>query len=162
MNALRKREPFHEMTELRQSMDHMFDQFFWAPRAYWHSEMDVALDVAENPEEFIVKASLPGIKPEDIDITFTERTLTIKGEVEGDEETKDARYYLRERWSGSFARSVQLPAPVQSDKIEASFDSGVLTLRLPKVEEVKPKRIEVHAASPQVLEGKVKSGNGNK
>jgi len=155
MNALRKRDPFQEVSDLRQSMDRMFDQFFWAPRAIWQSEMDVALDVAESPDEFIVKASLPGIKPEDIDITFTERTLTIKGEVKGDEETKDARYYLRERWSGSFARSIQLPAQVQSDNIQATFDSGVLTLRLPKVEEVKPKRIEVHSVSPKVIEGKV-------
>lgn len=162
MNAIRKRDPFQEMTDLRQSMDRMFDQFFWAPRSYWRSEMDVSLDVAESPDEFIVKASLPGIKPEDIDITFTERTLTIKGEVKGDEETKDARYYLRERWSGSFARSVQLPAQVQSDNIQATFDSGVLTLRLPKVEEVKPKRIEVHSGSPKVIEGKVKSSEAKK
>ena len=123
----------------------------------------VALDVVENPDEFVVKASLPGVKPEDVEVTFSENTLTIKGESRHKEDKEEARYHLRERRYGSFSRSLSLPRGVQGDAIEASYDAGVLTLRLPKSEEVKPKRIAIHSAeTPRMIEGKSKDISSNK
>jgi HSP20 family protein len=101
---------------------------------------------------------VPGIKPEDLDITVTKNTLTIKGEVRQEEEKEEERYHLRERRYGRFARSITLPTSVDADEIEANYENGVLTLRLPKTEEVKPKRIEVKSGE-KLLEGQFE-GNG--
>jgi len=104
-----------------------------------------------------VKASLPGINPDDLEITFNERTLTIKGEFKAEETKEDVHYHLRERRYGSFARSLTLPTPVKSDAIEARYDAGVLTLRLPKTEEVKARRITVRSGeAPKMIEGHAK------
>jgi HSP20 family protein len=104
----------------------------------------VPLDVIEQDEAFVVKASVPGINPDELEITFSDNVLTIKGEVRSDEEVKDTRYHMRERRYGSFARSISLGSRIQGDKIEAKYDNGVLELTLPKSDEVKPKRIQIH------------------
>jgi HSP20 family protein len=158
MAALRLRDPFHDFIDLRDSMDRMFDRFLTGPRLGWEPSWDLNLDVAENDNEFVVRASIPGINPDDLDITYTDRVLTVKGEVKGDKDLEKAKYHLRERWYGSFARSVQLPVPVKAEDIRASYEAGVLTLHLPKTEEVKPKRIAVHTESPRMIEGKIKNG----
>ena len=155
MNSLTRRDPFREMMSLRNEMDRMFNDAFLGRMWDWPQTMggvDMAVDVSENENEFVVKAALPGIDPNDLDITFANNTLTVKGEVKQDEETKDEQYHLRERRYGSFSRSVTLPAEVQGDKIEANYDKGILTLRLPKAEEVRPKRIAVKAEHPRVIE----------
>jgi HSP20 family protein len=144
------------MALMRRSMDRMMENFFgegedWPETVTW----GVALDVKENENEFVVEASLPGVKPEDVDVTFSNNTLTIKGEVRSEEEKEEARYHLRERRYGMFSRSISLPRGIDGENIEASYNAGVLTLHLPKREEVKPKRIEIHSAeSPQMIEGK--------
>jgi HSP20 family protein len=140
------------MLTMREMIDQMFDRSVTAPSS-WQRDWDLALDVKENQDEFIVLASVPGIKPEDLDITYENRTLTIKGEVQEESESEsEGRYHLRERRFGSFARSITLPSSVNPDKIQAGYEAGVLTLHLPKVEEAKPKRISVHSAD-KVLEG---------
>ena len=156
MNSLTRQDPFREMMSLRSAMDRLFDSaFFGAPLEWQSLSGDLALDVAETENEFLVKASLPGINPDDLDVTFSGRTLTIKGEYKAEEEKDDVRYHLRKRRYGSFARSLTLPTPVQPDAIEAKYESGVLTLHLPKTEEAKPKRIAVRQAeTPQMIEGK--------
>lgn len=156
MNALRLRDPYREMEDMREAMDRMLDRAFAGPQVGWQPVWNLALDVVENDDEFVIKASIPGINPDDLDITFNERTLTIKGESKGDEEREGARYHLRERWYGSFTRSVQLPTQVKTDDIQATYDAGVLTLRLPKTEEVKPKRIPVKVDSSKLIDAKVK------
>jgi HSP20 family protein len=143
---------------MRNWMDRMLsDSFFNAP-AMWEGggEQSLALDVAEDGETFIVKASVPGMKPEDLDITITNNVLTIKGETKDDQEVKQENYHLRERRFGSFVRSVTLPTPVDADKVGATYENGVLTLNIPKSEAVKPKRIAVQ----NVIEGQ-RGGNGN-
>lgn len=118
------------------------------------------LDVIEKDDEYLVKASLPGIKPEDLDITYQSNTLSIQGETTEEEKHEDARYHLQERRFGRFSRSVTLP-DVDADKIEAEYHDGVLTLHLPKSEEVKPKRIQIQTGGSQkVLEGHF--GDGKK
>ena len=156
MNNLIRRNPYREMMSLRNAMDRLFDDAFVGPQWEWQPfSAELALDVAEENDTFVVKASLPGINPDDLDITFTGRTLTIKGEFKAEEEKSDVKFHMRERRYGSFSRSVTLPTPINADAIEAKYDAGVLTLRLPKTEDVKPKRIAISAGEPQrMIEGK--------
>jgi len=99
----------------------------------------------------VVKASLPGIKPEEVDITISGDTLTIKGEHKEEQKVKQEDYLRKERYYGAFSRSLILPVQVKSDKAEAVFENGILTLTLPKAEEVKPKQIKVKAS--KMIEG---------
>jgi HSP20 family protein len=111
-----------------------------------NSERSLALDVSENDEGYVVKASVPGINPEDVDITFDDDVLTIKGEIVNESEQEEENFHIRERWYGSFGRSLRFPTNVDADSIEASYENGILTLNVPKVEEEQPKRIEVKVA----------------
>jgi len=106
----------------------------------------------QTTNDVVVKASLPGFKPEEVDISITGDTLTIKGAHNEEQEVKEENYFYKERNYGTFSRSILIPVPVKSDKAEAVFEDGVLTLTLPKIEEVKPKQIKVKAK--QIAEGK--------
>ena len=158
MYNITRRDPFREMMTLRSAMDRLFDSAFYGSPWDWQPfTHELPLDVSENQEEYLVKASLPGINPDDLEITFNERTLTIKGEFKAEETKEDVHYHLRERRYGSFARSLTLPTPVKTDAIEARFEAGVLTLHLPKTDEVKAKRITVRSGdAPQMIEGRAK------
>ena len=158
MNYIIRRDPFREMMTLRSAMDRLFDTAFLGEQDEWPSFVDsLPLDVSETENEYVVKASIPGIKPDDVEITYSGKTLTIKGEFKAEEEKEDVHFHMRERRYGAFARSLTLPAAVMSEAIEAKYESGVLTLKLPKTEEVKPKKIAVHSAeAPAMIEGKVK------
>ena len=166
MSNLIRWDPFRDMNNLRlwavrNEMDRMFENTLLGP--FEPTAWDLALDVAETDNEYLVKASLPGINPDDLEVTYNANVLTIKGDTREDKEVDQKRYYLRERRYGSFSRSVSLPSSVKPEKIEASYDAGVLTLHLPKAEEAKPKRIPVLAGSvPKVIEGKVKDANNKK
>ena len=104
-----------------------------------------AIEVFEKEDRFLVKAELPGMKEEDIDISAVGDTLTIKGERKVESEVKEEDYYCCERSYGSFFRSIALPSHVDAQKIEASYEDGVLEVSLPKIPEVKPKKISVSA-----------------
>ncbi len=104
---------------------------------------NVAVDVAENEDGYVVKASLPGINIDDLDITFEDNVLTLKGEMKLDETIDEEDYVIQERRHGQFMRSIRFPTAVDSNKIEATYENGVLTLQVPKMEEVKPKHIKV-------------------
>jgi HSP20 family protein len=114
-------------------------------RPNWYSDVSMGLpvDVSESDEAFLVKASVPGVDPEKVEITFEEDVLTIKGEIEADSELEEENYHIRERQFGSFSRALRFPVSVNAEAIEASYEKGILTLNVPKAEEVKPKRIEV-------------------
>jgi HSP20 family protein len=130
-----------------------------APTSWKSIKWSIALDVAESDDDYMVKASLPGINPDDLEITFNDNRLTIKGEVKEDEELDEAQYHLRERRYGTFTRSIKLPSGIESDKIDAKYDDGVLKLRLPKVEEIKPKKIAIKNGSSKVIEAEAISKN---
>lgn len=102
-----------------------------------------AVDITEQAEQYVVKVELPGVKKEDVRITLQDDVLTIRGEKKQEAEQKDNLYHRIERSYGTFQRSFTLSASVKSDKIEASYDNGVLSIELPKTEEVKPREIEV-------------------
>ena len=141
-------DPFRDMVTLREAMDRLFEESFVRPRgalAPAEGAASLALDVFESDDDVTVKASIPGLKPEDIDISITGDVLTIKGETHEEREEKQGNYHLRERRWGAFQRAVSLPTLVKADKADAVFENGVLTLTLPKVEEVKPKSIKIKA-----------------
>lgn len=142
--AITRWEPFQDMVSLRDAMDRLFQESFIQPTTrFLTKESAMPLDIHETGNEVVVTASLPGIKPEDVEITITGDLLTIKGEVKADQTVKQEDYILQERRYGAFCRSVTIAMPVVADKAEAKFEHGVLTLTLSKVEEVKPKQIKV-------------------
>jgi HSP20 family protein len=156
MNYLTRWDPVRDMVNMRETMDRLFESMFDGQQMSQQiGQWGLPLDVVENEGEFVVKASIPGIDPDDLDITFTDHNLTIKGEIKDDRNIEEARYHLRERRFGRFERSLYLPTNVNVEQIEATYDAGVLSLRLPKSEEVKPKRISIKSGSGQnVLEGR--------
>lgn len=146
MTNITRWEPYRELATMRQMLDRFFEDDFARFPSLWERRSDtmsLALDVAEKDDAFIVKASVPGVPAEDVEVTLTDNVLTIKGEMKADKEINEENYHLRERRFGSFMRSVTLPTAVDADKIEAVNENGVLTLTLPKAEAVKPKKIEV-------------------
>ena len=138
------------ITALRSEMNRLFEDFFgrdffvepFRDLAGWNP----ALDVAENDTAVIVKAELPGLDPDDVEISLTADVLTIKGEKKEEKEEKDKNYHCVERTYGSFQRSLRLPAPVKADDVEAAYKNGVLTITLPKREESKPKSVKINLA----------------
>lgn len=155
-------DPFRDLMRMRDSMDRMFEDPFmdlgWD--ANQTSNGTLALDVVEKDDEFVVSASLPGMDPDDLDISVSGNTLNIKGEIKEEREQDKGQYHLHERRYGSFARSITLPTTINSKTIEANYVNGVLKLRLPKSEEAKPRRIPVKTSLPKMIEGKVREITG--
>jgi HSP20 family protein len=148
-------DPFGEMTDLRSIMDRMFYRGFarpWRIVTWENGHEHFPVDLYETDEEVVVRASLPGVKAEEIAISVTGGALTIKAETKEEQEEEKSEYYRRERRYGTFQRVLTLPARVDSEKAEATFEDGVLDLHLPKAAEVRPKTIKVTAKG--VLEGK--------
>ncbi|MFO7773026.1 MAG: Hsp20/alpha crystallin family protein [Dehalococcoidia bacterium] len=146
--AMEKWHPLTDLMSLRQAMDRLFEDSFVRPSralAAIGEAAAPALDVYQTPNEVVVKAALPGLKPEDVNIDITGDTLTIKGESKAEQEIKREDYLYQERRYGAFSRSVVLPGGLNSDKAEATMEDGVLTLTIPKAEESKPKAISVKA-----------------
>ncbi|HWE40804.1 MAG TPA: Hsp20/alpha crystallin family protein [Isosphaeraceae bacterium] len=144
--AIDRWDPFREMVSLRDAVNSLLQESFVRPGVPGTPEapaVRLPLDISENENEFVVKASLPGVRPEDVQITVHGDTVTIRGESKVDEEKKGQTWHVRERRFGAFQRSFSLAAPIDSDKAQAQYDHGVLTLTLPKAEQAKPKQIKV-------------------
>jgi len=143
--AIERWDPFREAVSLREAMNSLLQESFVRPGIgpAQNGFSALPLDVCETENEFVVKASLPGVKPDDVQITVHGDTLTIRGEGKSEQERKGEHWHLRERRSGAFQRSVSLTTPVSSDKAQANFEHGVLTLTLPKSEAAKPKQIKI-------------------
>ena len=137
---------FGRLTNLRDEIDRLFE----APLAELVRNSQLlsgwtpTLDVYEEKDHFTVKAELPGMKKEDIEVAMHEGSLSISGERKSESKHEDSEVYRAERFFGRFQRTVTLPVPVAVDKIQAQYKDGVLTITLPKTEEAKPKRIEVN------------------
>jgi HSP20 family protein len=146
--AIERWHPFTELMSLRQAMDRLFEDSFVRPSRVLSTLGEAGtptLDIYQTPNEVVVKATLPGLKTEDVSIDVTGETLTIKGESKAQQEIKKEDYLYQERRYGTFSRSVVLPSGLKTDKTEATMEDGVLTLTIPKAEEVKPKKISVKA-----------------
>ena len=146
MSNLTRWEPVREMMTLREAMDRLFDDAFTRPISLrdggWSAP---AIDMYQTDDEVVVKAALPGFKAEEVQINVTGDMLTLKGEMKHAEEKKDKSWHIREHRWGSFERAISLPTEVVADKANADFANGILTITLPKAEEVKPKTITVKA-----------------
>ena len=144
-NPLRDVSAWNHSTDVMSEFDSMFDRFLRGGIADdgFASSWLPAVDIVENENEYTVNVELPGVNKDDVKITVANDVLTVRGEKKMEKETKDRNYRRTERTYGSFQRSFTLPTHVKSDKIEANYNNGVLTITLPKVEEAKPKEIEV-------------------
>lgn len=132
--------------DLKKEMDRLWQEFFgksYLPERWEVVEWAPAVDVSETDEEVIVKADLPGVKPEEIEINLVDNVLTIKGEKKRETEEKKENYYRVERYYGSFMRAIQLPSEVDGEKVKAQYKDGVLKVTLPKKPEAKKKLIKV-------------------
>ena len=144
MSNIIRWEPAREMMTLREAMDRLFDDAFTRPPSLTGNNWSIpAVDMYQTDDEVVVKAALPGIKADEVQINVTGEVLTIKGETKQENETKEKAYHLREQRWGAFERSIVLPTEVVADKAKADFENGVLTITLPKAEEVKPKTINI-------------------
>jgi HSP20 family protein len=160
-------DPFSEFTPLRQMMDRLMEDAWVRPRGSWgQGGQDdfgrFAFDMYETGDDYVITATLPGLRPEDLELQVQGNTLTITGETKADEKEGEQRtYHTRERRFGRFSRQVTLPSGINADKVQASLEHGVLTLHIPKAEEMKPRRIQVTAGSgtqtPQLIEGERKA-----
>lgn len=139
------RRPFRELSTLRREMDNLWNRFFGETTlpSVFAKEWAPTVDVSETKEHVVVKAEMPGLEAKDIDVSLSGDLLTIKGEKKKEEEKKDEHYHYRERYAGSFQRSLRLPVAVKGEKVEATFKNGVLTITLPKAEEAKKKAIKI-------------------
>lgn len=145
MSNLSRWEPMREMMTLREAMGRLFDDAFTRPLSLRGVSASPAIDMYQTGDDVIVKATLPGLKADEVDITLTGETLTLRGEFKQENEQKEANYHIREQRSGSFERSLRLPTDVQDDKAKADFENGILTITMPIAEEVKPKSITIKA-----------------
>jgi len=144
MSNLIRWEPDREMMTLREAMDHLFDDAFTRPLRQGNGHWSVpAVDMYQTDNEIIVKAAIPGVKTDEVQINVTGEILTIKGEVKEKEEVKEKAYHLREQRWGAFERTISLLTEVIADKAKAEFENGILTITLPKAEEVRPKSISI-------------------
>lgn len=155
MANLTRFNPLGEMVSLRHAMDRLFEDSMVSPLT-WRTisggdGITPPLDVHETEDEIVVTAALPGVKADDVEITMVGQTLTLRGELKAGDEIQVDRYLYRERRYGSFNRTLQLPVRVEGDKAEATFTDGVLTLRIPKAEEVKPRQIRINAGSSEAV-----------
>jgi HSP20 family protein len=144
--------PFTGLTRWETEMDRMMDDFFgrrmraWWPERWLGRETEVtapSVDVYEEKDDIIVKAELPGMDKNDIEVNISDSQLILKGEKKKEEKVEEENYYRCERSYGAFFRTLELPSTVQADKIKASFKNGVLEVRLPKTEEAKSKEIKI-------------------
>ncbi|MBI4789404.1 MAG: Hsp20/alpha crystallin family protein [Chloroflexi bacterium] len=150
MSSLMRWDPASEMISLRDMMDRLFEDSFVRPPFRMPIAMPTGympVDMVETKDEVVVKATLPGVKPEDVDLTISGNMLTVRGEIKEEMENKGENYIHRERHYGQFSRAIELPGGLQTDKADASFENGVLTLRIPKSDQVKPKSIKIKAKS---------------
>jgi HSP20 family protein len=145
--------PFTDLTRWDRDMDRVMEDFFgrraspwWPGRWFRGEELGMrapAVDLFEEKDDIVVKAELPGMDKDNIEVNLTDSTLMIKGEKKKEEEVKEENYYRSERTYGSFVRNVELPKAVHADKVKATFKNGILEVRIPKTEEAKAKEIKV-------------------
>ena len=154
MVLLKRWEPFAELRRMDSEMErmwgHMFRPLHGRPRV-WNGSGHMDIDVYHEEDNLVVRASMPGVNPEDVEVTVTNDALTIKGESKVEKEVKEESYLHRERRYGTFKRTVALPEGVDTEKATTSYENGVLTVTIPKIAERKPKPLKINA---KPLEGK--------
>ncbi|MFQ6122532.1 MAG: Hsp20/alpha crystallin family protein [Dehalococcoidales bacterium] len=144
--SIRPWRPFRELEELERLLETPFAGWpfrVWRRRPIEEISWTPALDMYEKEDSFTVRMELPGVKQEDVDISITGDTLTVRGEYKPPAEVKEEEYQYCEMCYGSFSRSITMPAAVDADKIEATFENGILEIHLPKAKAIKPAKIKI-------------------
>jgi HSP20 family protein len=163
--ALIRWEPVRELNTIQSEMNGLFNTLFDAPlpgngRAAIRRWIP-AMDLVETDEDFVLRADLPGLSEKDVNIELEDNVLTVSGERKSEHEERKEGYYRVERSSGAFSRSLTLPEGVNPEAIEASFDRGVLEVRIPKPEERKPRKVAISVGGDRkAIEG-TESGSGD-
>jgi HSP20 family protein len=166
--ALIRWEPARELATIQNEMNRLFNTFFEPPQGAGNGQAQTlrrwipAMDLVETEDDFVLRADLPGLSEGDVNIELEDNVLTISGERKAEHEgapppkgvVKEG-YYRMERASGAFSRSLTLPDGVDPDRVRASFDKGVLEVRVPKPEQRKPRKVQISAGggAPQTIEG---------
>jgi HSP20 family protein len=148
MTLIRRPTPLSDIVSLRDAMERLFDDRFFRPMWIGSGERQAApaLDLYTTPEAVIAKVALSGVKPEDVDVTIGDDLVTISGAFKEEKETSDAGYVHKELSQGKFSRSFSLTTAIKADAAKAEFKDGLLTLTLPKTEEVKPTHVKVQVS----------------
>jgi len=136
----RIRSPWDELNRMRQQLEQVFDE---APYQRAGSGVFPLTNLTEDKDNYYVRAELPGVKGDDLDIQVTGNNLAISGERKIASENEDARYHRREREAGTFSRMIGLPGDIDSDRVDANLENGILTIVVSKAEIAKPKQISV-------------------
>lgn len=145
--AITRWRPFRDLVTVQDEMNRFFENFLGRPlaRTEWIEDAwSPSVDISETKDNLIIKAEIPGMKKDDIEISIHDSILTLKGEKKQEKEEKDINYHRIERSYGSFYRSFTLPTSVKADKVKATYKEGVLNITLPKTEEDKPKEIPIN------------------
>jgi HSP20 family protein len=152
-------EPVRELNSLQTEMNRLFNTFFDTPTTGGNGGGGVrrwvpSMDLVETDEHFVLRADLPGLTEADVSIELEDNVLTVAGERKAEREDKEEGFYRMERSFGQFRRSLTLPEGVDADQIAATFDKGVLEVRIPKPEERKPRRVAIRVGDqPAAIEG---------
>jgi HSP20 family protein len=144
MTLVRRNSPFGELLSLRQAMDRLFEDSFIRPGAMSEGPSPLALDVYSTEDAVVIEAALPGVRPEDVDISVLGDTLTISGRSNEERASEDPDYAYREIRRGTFNRSLTLPGGLNAEAARASFEHGMLKLSIPKADEAKPRQIKIN------------------
>ncbi len=149
MTIARRPSPFGELLSLRQAMDRLFEDSYVRPFNYngGSDSLGLPVDVSMTADDLVIEAQLPGVDPDDVDITVENSTLTIRAESRSERKEGEGDYLVREIRRGTVSRSLTLPNGLEADRASASFDNGSLTLRIPKAEETKPRQIRIKAGN---------------
>jgi HSP20 family protein len=158
MTIARRPSPFGELLSLRQAMDRLFEDSFVRPPGWGSGSVDgiatLPVDVSMTAEELVVEAQLPGVKLDDIEITVENGRLAIRGGTATERSENEGDFLVREIRRGAFSRTISLPNGIEPDKAMATFEDGILTLRIPKADEVKPRQIRISPTTQGSSNGK--------
>jgi len=156
MTLVRRSSPLGELVSLRQAMDRLFEDSFVRPRGWAFGGFDgysFPVDVTNGSDSIRVEASLPGFKPEDVDITVENGVLSISAETQSERQEGEGETLVQEIRRGRVSRTIALPTGIEPDKATASFEHGVLRLQIPKAEAVKPRQIRINATAHTTTDG---------
>jgi HSP20 family protein len=157
------RGSLRDFMSLHEAMDRLFNESVVPSQGTDNGSIALPVNVREEKDQYVITAALPGVRPEDVQIEATSNAITISGETTDEREVDEGEYVRRERRFGRFFRMLELPVEINAEGAEASFENGVLTLRVPKSEATKPKQVRVNsqpAQSQQPQQAKSQSGNG--
>ncbi len=142
--AIQRWDPFRELRQMEDTVNRLWRGFGgWPVYREGFEDWNILVDIIQKPESILVKASLPGVEADAIDLSIEDNVLTLKAERKAEPEDKDYRYLLQERPAGSFYRAIRLPDTVDTNKIQSSYENGVLSIELPKLEDRKKKQIKI-------------------